>query len=97
MATRCKEKKKKKITPEKAKGMKLVCGKCGAFANKEKKLCKPKKNVDELGYAPMVEVLNGLPVSLARRVKEVTCPVSHSTYDIQYFNGLMVQGVSCFG
>jgi hypothetical protein len=41
---------------------------------------------DELGYAPMVEVLNGLPVSLARRVKGVTCPVSHSN---TIFNILM--------
>ena len=45
MATKCKEKKKKKQKPEKEKGKKLVCGKCGAYANKEKKLCKPKKNV----------------------------------------------------
>ena len=75
MATRCKE--KKKISPEKVKGMKLVCGKCGAYANKEKKLCKPKKNVGSMAlwfYGSMVKVF----------IDCLMHSVSHSLFGIQH-------------
>ncbi len=45
MSTICKENDKKVIErAKKKKGKKLVCYKCGAYSNKEKRLCKPKKN-----------------------------------------------------
>ena len=44
MTTICKEKdKKKRESAFKNKDKKFVCKKCGAYSNKEKKLCKPKK------------------------------------------------------
>ena len=48
MTTICKEKdKKKREKAFRSKDKKYTCGKCGAYSNKEKKLCKPKKGKGE--------------------------------------------------